>query len=344
MTLDLSIRKLIKSHYDNGKSAKEIYDFLEKSVSKSTIYRWLRHFDITNSVEAIKQPGRPRSIRTKQFIKKVQKNVQLNKKKKSARLIARENNCSDFTVRKIIKEDLKLKPYRKIKVPALTERQILARKSRANWIRKNFTVAQCKKIGFSDEKIFDGDGQINAKNDIIYAKNREDANNNGGTIPKHKYPYKVMVWCLLTYQGPGEVIILPEKMKFNSDFFISNCIPVIQRDGLNKIGSDFVLQQDGASCHTSKKSIEALKNASIPIIGPNYWPPNSPDLNPLDYFFWNEVSSRLTKKKYSNRNELIQKIKETVKEIPLKMIRDTIENFHPRISFVARNHGCLLNK
>ena len=153
-----------------------------------------------------------------------------------------------------------------------------------------------------------------------------------------------MVWCLLTYQGPGEVIILPEKMKFNSDFFISNCIPVIQRDGLNKIGSDFVLQQDGASCHTSKKSIEALKNASIPIIGPNYWPPNSPDLNPLDYFFWNEVSSRLTKKKYSNRNELIQKIKETVKEIPLKMIRDAIENFHPQISFVARNHGCLLNK
>jgi hypothetical protein len=70
-------------------------------------------------------------------------------------LIARENNCSDFTVRKIIKEDLKLKPYRKIKVPALTERQILARKSRANWIRKNFTVAQCKKIGFFNEKIFD---------------------------------------------------------------------------------------------------------------------------------------------------------------------------------------------
>ena len=61
-----------------------------------------------NSVEALKQSGRPRSVRTPDFIKKKRKNVQLNKKKKYARLIARENHCSDFTVTKTIKEDLKL--------------------------------------------------------------------------------------------------------------------------------------------------------------------------------------------------------------------------------------------
>jgi transposase len=236
MTLDLAVRKLIKSHYDNGAKVPEIYIFLGKSVPKSTIYRWLRHFDRTNSVEAIKQSGRPRYVRKLQLIRKVRRNVQLNKKKKSARLIARENDCSDFTVRKIIKEDLKLKPYRKIKVPALTKCHISARKSCTNWIRKNFTKTQSKKIGFTDEKMFDGDGQINPKNDVVYAISREDANDNGGTVPKHKYPFKVMVWCLLTYEGPEEVIVLPEKMRFNSEFYISNCIPVIVRDGLNKIG------------------------------------------------------------------------------------------------------------
>ena len=122
MTLDLSIRKLIKSYYDNGKTVQEISVFLRGSVPKPTIYRWLRHFDRTNSVEAIKQSGKPRSVRTPDFIKKVRRNVQLNKKKNSARIIARENHCSNFTVRKRIKEDLKLKPYRKIKVPAFTER------------------------------------------------------------------------------------------------------------------------------------------------------------------------------------------------------------------------------
>jgi hypothetical protein len=87
-----------------------------------------------------------------------------------------------------------------------------------------------------------------------------------------------------------------------------------------------------------------LKKASVPIIEPCHWPPNSPDLNPLDYFFWNEVSSRLKMKKYSNRDELAQKIKEAVKEIPLKMIRDAIENFHPRVSCVVRNHRRYPNK
>ena len=70
MTLDLSIRKLIKSNYDNGKTAQEIYVFLGESVPKPTIYRGLRHFDRTNSVEAIKQPGIPRSVRTPDLIKK----------------------------------------------------------------------------------------------------------------------------------------------------------------------------------------------------------------------------------------------------------------------------------
>ena len=68
--------------------------------------------------------------------------------------------------------------------------------------------------------MFDGDGQINPKNDVVYAKTREEANINGGTVPKHKYPFKVMAWCLLTYEGPGEVVVLPEKMIFNSDFYI----------------------------------------------------------------------------------------------------------------------------
>ena len=43
---------------------------------------------------------------------------------------------------------------------------------------------------FCDEKMFDGDGQFNPHNDIVYAESIEDANNNRGLIPKHKYPYK----------------------------------------------------------------------------------------------------------------------------------------------------------
>ena len=62
------------------------------------------------------------------------------------------------------------------------------------------------------------------------------------------------------------------------------------------MGEDFIYQQDGASCHTSQMSIEALENREIRYIEPHHWPPNSPDLNPLDYFFCSCGEAKLSHK------------------------------------------------
>jgi len=42
MTLKLEIRKLIKSHFQSGKTPREIYKMLNKTVSILTIYRWVK--------------------------------------------------------------------------------------------------------------------------------------------------------------------------------------------------------------------------------------------------------------------------------------------------------------
>ena len=82
----------------------------------------------------------------------------------------------------------------------------------------------------------------------------------------------------------------------------------------------------------------------IKFIRPEKWPANSPDLNPLDYFFWSEVETCL-QKKFNNKFQLVQKIKECVNEIPLKMIQDAIDEFRSRIYAVEKNKGGLiLNK
>ena len=81
------------------------------------------------------------------------------------------------------------------------------------------------------------------------------------------------------------------------------------------------------------------------LIGSDIWPPNSPDLNPLDYFFWNEVEDELKTKSFNNVHELAQKIKECVKKISLKSIQDAIDNFRSRVYQVGKNFGGLiLNK
>ncbi|GFU89130.1 uncharacterized protein TNCV_2895781 [Trichonephila clavipes] len=54
-------------------------------------------------------------------------------------------------------------------------------------------------------------------------------------------------------------------------------------------------QQDGATCHTARATIDLLKDTLgdrlISRFGPVNWPPRSCDLTPLDYFLWGYVKT-----------------------------------------------------
>ena len=45
----------------------------------------------------------------------------------------------------------------------------------------------------------------------------------------------------------------------------------------------FTFQQDEAPVHRARETVELLEVEMPDFIPPNLWPPNSPDLNPVDY-------------------------------------------------------------
>ena len=45
----------------------------------------------------------------------------------------------------------------------------------------------------------------------------------------------------------------------------------------------WTLQQDGAPSHTARNTIAYLRGENVTFIEPDMWPPNSPDLNLVDY-------------------------------------------------------------
>jgi len=45
----------------------------------------------------------------------------------------------------------------------------------------------------------------------------------------------------------------------------------------------FVFQQDSALAHRARDTIAFLERKVLDFISPTLWPPNSPDLNPVDY-------------------------------------------------------------
>jgi len=47
-------------------------------------------------------------------------------------------------------------------------------------------------------------------------------------------------------------------------------------------GDTLVFEQDSAPSHRAKDTIKLLQQETPDFIGPDFWPPNSPDLNLVD--------------------------------------------------------------
>ena len=58
-------------------------------------------------------------------------------------------------------------------------------------------------------------------------------------------------------------------------------------------GDFFVLQQDSAPAHRARETIKLLQRETLAFISPDLWPPNSPDLNPVDYKIWGVMQDRV---------------------------------------------------
>ena len=71
-----------------------------------------------------------------------------------------------------------------------------------------------------------------------------------------------------------------------------------------------------------------------------HWPPNSPDLNPLDYFYWNAVVTRMSKNKlYMNMEEFKNEIKNAMEKVPIEEIQKATKCFTSRVRRVENNYG-----
>ena len=94
----------------------------------------------------------------------------------------------------------------------------------------------------------------------------------------------------------GEVsppIWFPTGFRLDSEAYIEalreTLIPWMRRVASARGNVPFLWQQDSAPAHRAKKTLAFLKEQGIPFWSPMEWPPNSPDLNPLDYAVWSMV-------------------------------------------------------
>ncbi|GFW84136.1 mariner Mos1 transposase [Trichonephila clavipes] len=102
-------------------------------------------------------------------------------------------------------------------------------------------------------------------------------------------------------------------------------------------------QQDGATCHTARATIDLLKDTFgdrlISRFGPVNWPPRSCDLTPLDYFLWGYVKSLVYADKPQTLDHLEDNIRRVIADIRPQMLEKVIENWTSRLDYIRANRG-----
>ena len=146
-----------------------------------------------------------------------------------------------------------------------------------------------------------------------------------------------MVWGCMASSSTGMLYTCEGRM--NSTIY-TNMLDQVYRSSLtkifnNNIPSDVIFQQDNAPCHTSKVSIGWFEKKWITVMT---WPPQSPDLNPIENL-WSHLGKRVRMHKCSSKKELEAKLHEELQKTDPTTGNNLVNNMQNWINFVIKAKG-----
>lgn len=211
----------------------------------------------------------------------------------SIRKIAQRTGVSRSIVQRMLRKE-KLHPYRLQRVQALLPTDFPKRLEfcRAMLRMHRQQPDLFNDILWSDECSFSRTGAFNGHNNHSWS--RENPHQIRET--NFQYQFGINIWAGIFNEqliGPFE---LPKRLNAQGFLdFLENQLEDVLDDQPLHVRQNMVFQLDGAPAHYARIVTEYL-NRSFPGKwigrgGPIPWPPRSPDLNPLDFFFWGYMKS-----------------------------------------------------
>ncbi len=184
----------------------------------------------------------------------------------------------------------------------------------------------------SDKKIFTVDQFHNCRNDCWLAMNKDNVE----FICTMKHLQHVMVLGILASDRQRmPPIFFCQNEKCNTNVYYK----ILQYKVLLWLRStylegNYVFQQDRAQAHMATK-VQNFLHASFT----KFWPPLSPDLNSLDYFWWSIMERKVNAMPHPNLDYLTSMITEIWEAYPADGIVDACHSFCCCVKAVVKAKG-----
>lgn len=345
---DYVLIKQLRENY--GWGAKRIKkEFPDKPWTVDGLSKVLKRLKDTGSTSRRRgSGGHNRTARTEEIIPAVLARTVSDKEAPgthlSQRRIARELQISQTSVRNIQKKDLKLNVFKRFRVQRLTDASRDKRLSRCRQLLRRFpSEGSVRRVWFSDEKIFTVSPPVNTQNARVYGREpgvkKMDISSDRLLIESSTFSPQVMVSLAFSAMGRTRVLFVRAGAKVNKEYYTEEILTPLFADIRALCGNNWTWQQDGATSHTAAHTVAFLTENSPAFIEPTMWPPNSPDLNPLDYFLWGALVEKVYASPISDLPELKDRITQAAAEISQRSLQRAVAQWRARLRAVVANKG-----
>lgn len=287
--------EILQSYFQSGCCVAETVRILKRNFGRNNaptaagVRKFVKKVRETGLLIDNRTYSRVRPVRSTENIAAVAESVRLNPRT-STRQRSQQLNISRTSLRRILHKDLGLFAYKVQLTQELKQNDHPLRYRFSVWALEQLEIDDnfAQKIIFSDEAHFHLGGYVNKQNCRIWGSENPHV-----VIEKPMHPERVTVWCGFWSGG----IIGPfffqddngRNVTVNGERYRGMITDFLWPEIEDLDLGELWFQQDGATCHTSRPTIDLLhtkfNNRVISRFGDVAWPPRSCDLTPLDFFF-----------------------------------------------------------
>ena len=329
-------------------SAKKLLaEFPGRNWSLASVKRLLHQIDTTGSADRKTGSGRRRTARTDGNASVVEE-LALSQEEapgthRTVRQIARETGITKSSVHRIIHRDLKLKCFKKKRAQDLTEANKNKRLACSRKLLRRYAEHSVPFIWFTDEKLFHVAPPVNLQNDRLYAKagtRKKQLSADRLLRKRSTFSKSAMVSVGVSLLGYTNLIFIDPGVKINGSYYRDTLLRQQLLPAIRSVSGDFfTFQQDSAPAHRARETVALLSAETPDFISPQDWPPNSPDLNPVDYAIWGILQERVYRCQIRDVDHLKERLIEEWRRFDQNIIDRAVNQWRDRLRKCVRAKG-----